>query len=393
MRICLVSREYPTDDHGGGIGTYTAKTARALARLGHGVDVITEAAKVEAGTTVEEGVSVHRLEPPSHRLRTLARARKVSRRLEQLHPPPDVVQACEFGAEASWLALRRPVPTRLVTRLATPSFAVREFSEHAGQPGRTSQMMVDTLERQQTRRSDAVITISDTLADLVCDRWRMDRAKVVLMRTGVDFAERHSPRPPSLPAELAGRDYLLYFGRLEERKGVHVLAQALPDVLAHRRELHVVFAGEVREYDGRPMDTWIRDHNQPYADRLHFLPRQPHAELYTLLANAMAVVLPSIWEGLGNVALEAMDMGTAIAATSGSGMAEVIENDHSGLLVPPGDVTALRTALLTLTGDPALRARLSAGARARAREFDLLETTQELVRLYQDVLAGPRRGR
>lgn len=392
MKICLVSREYPTDDHQGGIGTYTEKTARALAGLGHDVDVLTETAHGEAGIALEEGVVVHRLDPPRGRMQTLARAFRVSRQIGHLNPPPDIVQACEYGAEAAWFALRRPVPSRLITRLATPTFAVRELNEHGAAPTRLAQKMVDTLELQQVRRSDAVFTISDPLADLVCDRWGLDRSRVVLIKTGVDFAERYAASAPPLPAPLAGREYVLFFGRLEERKGVHILAEALLDVLGRHPGLHAVFAGAARTYRGVPMDTWVRDRLRSYGDRLHLLPRQPQAALYTLVAGATVVALPSIWEGLGNVALEALDAGAAVVATSGSGIAEVIEHGRSGLLVPPGDVSALRTALLTVTDDPALRDRLSRGARARARAFDLSKTTEELVSLYRRLLAHPPRG-
>ena len=393
MRICLISQEYPTDDHGGGIGTYTEKTARALARLGQTVDVVTESVGAPS-SGVEEGVTIHRLAPTrwAH-LRTLDRARRVAATVNRLDPAPDIVQACEFRAEAVWWALtpartrRRP---RLVTRLATPSFVVRDLNEHGHAGSSSSRSFVDRLERLQTRRSDGIIAISEPIADVVCAAWDIPRSRVTVVRTGVDFAARHAGCTGPLPEGLGGVDYLLYFGRLEERKGVHILARALPAVLAAHPGLHAVLAGAPLAYQGRPMDDFVRECNRDHLDRIHLLPRQPQPQLHQLLTHALVVVLPSLWEGLGNVALETIDMGKPVVATSGSGFSEVIEDGRSGLLVPPGDVDALRQALGRLLDDPPLRDRLAQGARARAARFELGAVAAELLEFYRTVTPAAR---
>jgi glycosyltransferase involved in cell wall biosynthesis len=389
MRICLISQEYPTDDHGGGIGTYTEKTARALARLGQTVTVITEAVG-EPSVSVEEGVTIHRLaKARTSHLRTLARSRAVANTLQRLTPHPDIVQACEFRAEAVWYSFRKPPQTKLVTRLATPSFAVRELNDH-GVTGRgASRSQLDSLERWQTRRSNAVISISQAITDVVRARWNLPDSLVTPMKTGVDFSSRHAADAGQLPAELDGHEYLLFFGRLEERKGVHVLAQALPEILARRPSLHVALAGNALEYKGRPMDEFLRECNRDYLDRIHIFPRQTQRNLYPLLANALVVVLPSLWEGLGNVALEAIDMGKPVVTTSGSGLAEVVEDGRSGVLVPPGDVRALSSAIGGLLDDRPRLDRLAAGAKERATCFELSRVTEELIDFYEALLSRP----
>ncbi len=382
LNICFVSSEYPSDHHRGGIGTYTEKTARALAALGHNVAVITEALDVPS-TGTENGVLVVRVcAPTGGRLRLVNFARTVARAIRQLPWQPDVVQVCEHRAEGVWLALRKLRGTRLVTRLATPTFLVQELNADVAYSRRQTRYM-DTLERIQCRRSDAIISPTHALADVVCRRWRIDPKRVSILRTGVDFRERFADSAAELPEVLRGRDYLLYFGRLEERKGVHILARALPDVLAAHPDLHVVLAGDnLLSYRGRPMQAFIEECLHEYLDRVHFLPRLPQRELYPVLGSALAVVLPSMWEALGNVTLETVDMGRAVIATTGSGFGEVIEDGRSGILVPPGDVPALREAMLRLVGDPALRARLSAAATERAHSFNLTSTARDLVDFY-----------
>lgn len=394
MRICLISREYPTDDHAGGVGTYTEKTARALARLGQSVTVITEAAGA-ASITVEEDVTVHRL--PAARLfgpvrvpntRTVARSRAVAGAVRRLPDVPDVVQACEHGAEGLWYSLRKHPATKLVTRLATPTFLVQQLSPHA-EPDPVKTRLLDRLERAQTRRSDAVISPSDALADVVSRNWGIPRVRITTMRTGVDFGRRYESAAEHLPPELCGREYLIYAGRLEERKGLHVLAQALPQVLTAHPRLHIVFAGNnFMTYRGQPMQAFIERCNLPHLDRLHFFPRLPQARLYRLLAGALFAVLPSLWESVPNVALEALDVGRPVVATLGCGFGEVIEDGHSGILVSSGDVVALRDAMLSLLADRDRLRRMSVAARARAGAFTLDAVVERLLGFYERLCAG-----
>jgi glycosyltransferase involved in cell wall biosynthesis len=378
MRICLVSREYPTDEWGG-IGTYTEKTARALVQLGQTVDVITEGAEGPS-TRTEDGVTVHRLAPQQRfvgipNTKTLSRSRAVAEAVARL-PAPHIVQVCENGAEGIWYSLRRRSGTGLVTRLATPTAVVAELSAHA-EPEPLKVRALDALERVQTRRSDAVLCPSAALAELVSRRWGLRRERITIMPTGVDFAERYAPCAKPLPAELRGRDYLLYVGRLEERKGVHVLARALPRILGVRPDLRAVFVGSnFLAYDGRSMQAFIEECNWEYRDRLHFFASLRPTELHPIYANALVAVFPSLWESVPNVALEALDMGKPVVGTRGSGIGEVVEDGRSGILVPPGDAGALRDGLETLLANRDLLGRMSQAATARARDFS------------QDAMAG-----
>jgi glycosyltransferase involved in cell wall biosynthesis len=389
MHICLVSREYPTEDHTGGIATYTEKTAHALARVGQEVTVITES-QGQASARDEEGVMVMRLTAPQSPPRLVNRARAVARAVNQLRETPDVVQACEYRAEGFWFSLRPRPCTRLVTRLATPTSVVEQFNRHEQDVGpRTA--LVDRLEHLQTRRSDAIISPTDALADLVCRRWHIPRDRVTTIRTGVEFASRYAPSAGDLPEELHGREYLLYFGRLEERKGVHVLAQALPRVLATHPHLHAVFVGSVQSYQGQSLQTYIEQQNEGHRHRLHFFPRMTQPQLYPLLDHALFVVLPSLWENMANTCLEALDMGKPVVATLGCGFSEVIEDGRSGILVPPGDPYALEQALLSILSDLDRLARMSLAAKARASTFNQDVVIRDLLDVYE-TLNSSRRG-
>lgn len=380
LRICLVSREYPPGTHHGGIGTYTQHTARALARLGHEVTVLTEA-NGAASLAEEEGVTIHRLPVRWSRPREahlLDRARTVARTLASLAGRLDLVQASEFGAEAALHALRGRTP--LVTRLATPLYLTEELSGHR-RPVRNA--LQHLLERTQTRRSATVFSSTRALAERVAPRWGLDPAAIRIIPNALDIPRirrlAEAPPPEGLPAR-----YVLYLGRIEVRKGVLELSRAARDVLRTHPELGLVLAGrrdagiEARMAESAG-DTWARH---------LLLGHLPYERMLPLLRQAEAVVLPSRWEAFGFTCLEALALGRPVIATSGSGFSEIIEHDRSGTLVPPGDPGALAAALnrtLDLATDE--RDRLCREAARRAEEFDMERVAPSIVSLYEEVLA------
>jgi glycosyltransferase involved in cell wall biosynthesis len=107
-----------------------------------------------------------------------------------------------------------------------------------------------------------------------------------------------------------------------------------------------------------------------------------------ILAAADIFVLPSLWEGLPIGLLEAMAMGKAVIATEVDGTKEVVRPGENGLLVEPGNVSALAAALVKLGGDPALRDMLRQRALDTIRcQFNAVDMTREIERVYSRVIA------
>ena len=95
-------------------------------------------------------------------------------------------------------------------------------------------------------------------------------------------------------------------------------------------------------------------------------------------------VLPSLREGLGSVALDALSVGAPVVASRTGGIPEVVTED-CGVLVPPGDAAALTDALARLARDPARRERLSRGAMDRAAEFTSLKMAERYLEVYREL--------
>lgn len=138
----------------------------------------------------------------------------------------------------------------------------------------------------------------------------------------------------------------------------------------------------------------------PQEDELRHRAAQPDltgATIFTghrtdvadLLAASDIFVLPSPAEHFGRVVIEAMAAGLAVVAANAAGPAEILTNDETGLLVDPGDITALETAIEALCNDPGLRRRLGSSARQRTAEHYSMKRHTELVtRFYEHILAG-----
>ena len=116
----------------------------------------------------------------------------------------------------------------------------------------------------------------------------------------------------------------------------------------------------------------------------------PHDELGPYYERAAVVCVPSRREGYGVTAREAMAYGRAVVTTGVGGLADAIDDGVTGLVVPPGDVPALRAALERLLADSSLRDRLGAAAREKATaSFGWPAATEATVAAYRQALGGP----
>jgi glycosyltransferase involved in cell wall biosynthesis len=188
--------------------------------------------------------------------------------------------------------------------------------------------------RPLLRRARAVIAVSEALA---AEARRLGAREVRVIPNGIE-----------LPAEIgeeADPPEVLFVGRLSPEKGVD-------DLLGAADGLNLAVVG-----DG-PLRARV-----PGA--LGFLPSEEVARRY---ARAAVVVCPSRREGFGVVCAEAMAHARPVVATAVGGLAELVVDGETGLLVAPGDRTGLRAAIDRLLADPALRRRLGEAGRKRIAE-------------------------
>ena len=380
MRIVLVSPEYPGVTRAGGIGTVTSIVASALARRGHETQVITRG-EPGSGRDGEVGVVAvrHRWVPNRVASELLARWRIAAAALAL---GPDIVQASEWKADAWWLARRHRVP--VVTRLDTPTYLVELLNRGAVDP---NSGLLRRMERDQTRSSASVIAPSAALAERVSADWSLGPDRVEVIPNPVDVARIREMAATAPTVELPAR-FVAFSGRMEPRKGVGVLATALPAILTAHPEVHVMMIGADPGVDaGRFMEGVQRDLAR-VRDRVHFVGELSRPQALAVVARAVIVALPSLWENFGYTCLEAMALGRPVVATRTGGFTGIVEDGRSGWLVPAGDTRGLADRLTSVLADASLLERVGEGARRRAKDFDVDPITDRLVDLYERVAAA-----
>jgi glycosyltransferase involved in cell wall biosynthesis len=235
------------------------------------------------------------------------------------------------------------------------------------------------IERQGERRAAATLVYTSLLADRLARDAGRPAAHVV--RRGIDarlFAGRDGADP--LP-QLGDRPRVVFVGRMVRQKGVHVLAAAAARL--RTPGARVVYVG-----DGPERTRVERDAERlGVADRVHVTGFVPHERVPDFLASADVLVLPSLYEELGTVLVEALHAGVPTVASRTGGIPEVVQDGVTGLLVEPGDPGALARAIDTVLGDPTLAASMRANALARAGAYDLSTVADEIHLLYARVTA------
>ena len=170
--------------------------------------------------------------------------------------------------------------------------------------------------------------------------------------------------------------------RLHEIKGIIHLIRAIPDIVRSHPGFHLLLAGNgqekcVLENEAKQLGV---------AEYVSFIGFQ--ADVRRFLAALDLLVIPSLSEGCPNALLEGMAMGLCVVATNVGGMAEILEDGQTALLVPPGDPNALSTACSYAISETELRHEIASRALLKVREFSLDETVNTLTELYHELCAA-----
>lgn len=240
------------------------------------------------------------------------------------------------------------------------------------------------IERQGERHASATIVYTSQLADrLAGDR---GRPATHVIRRGVDgtlFAREPGPDP--LPA-WPGRPRVAFVGRLVRSKAVEVLVTAASRLRTAGAQVILVGDGPERARLERQAERL------GITDRVHVSGFVEHHRIPDLLATADVLVLPSRFEELGTVLVEALHAGVPTVASRTGGIPEVVEHGVTGLLVEPGDADALARAIDTVLTDAPLAARMRANALRRAPDHDLRRVGEQVHELYERVTAASEAG-
>lgn len=238
------------------------------------------------------------------------------------------------------------------------------------------------------RRAEAIITVSQaSKQDIVCYlHIPPERVHVTYEAAGEAF------QPVEDEAQLAAirqkyalpERYFLYLGGFDQRKNLSTLLRAFALLVNRQQQARLVIAGKLPGRDSPLFPDprrLVRDLD--IVKRVSFTDWVPEEDKPALLSGATAFVFPSLYEGFGLPAAEALACGTPVIASSRSSLPEVV--GEGGVLVEPADVEALAEAMEALLVDDVLRAELQQRALTQAAKFSWKQTALETLAVYRKV--------
>ena len=257
--------------------------------------------------------------------------------------------------------------------------------------------MQKRVQRYACQFADRILVNADAVRDWLVEDEGYDPANIVVIRNGVDMSRFNGPpagerlrHELGLPRESR---LVLLVSRLAPLKGVEHFLEAAAMLTPQYPDVRFLIVGETSPPDSRYLDDLRRMADAlGVRDRVTFTGRR--SDVPAVLGAAAVSVMPSLNEALSNVLLESMAAAAPVVATRVGGTPEALQDGDTGLLVAPGDTTAIASAVSTLLDNRELAARLGCAARAHISErFSVDQMVHATENLYDDLLARkqPRR--
>ena len=406
LRIICPTYWYPqhaTDTQ----ATYVHDINRHLARRGHRVTVVTPGNSSMPALESFDGVDVVRfpMELPvdltygrvaQTRVNLMGKVARVAVMAHYLEAQfrATLAVARARGADvihAHWAIPTGPAAVSAAHRLGLPSVITMHGGDVYVNPEQgydfPTRWYVRPALRWTLRKAGALTAITEDCRQHAL-RAGAPSQSMHLVFNGTDL-RRFSPAPEGTAVDPRfGPNMIFACRQLFPRKGIRFLVEAAAKLKARFPDLKVVVAGDGFE---RP-DLIALAERLGIARDVTFLGWVPNAELPPYYRAAAVSVIPSLEEGFGIPAAEAMGCETAVVASDAGGLPEVVEHGVTGLIVPRGDANALAGAIGELLADPDRRQRMGHAGRERAlRLFDWDRSAEQFEQIYAGIGAGARR--
>lgn len=394
MNICYLSKTFGSTH--GGIENYTYIMAKALSTKRHNIHIITCAnKKLRNRNENEKGIYFHRVTDKYEPFRGSWRIDAVipfldfrysclvDKQLSNIHDKYgiDIVESPDWLYEGLRFSLRnKKIP--LVVRLHGHISIFKYYNNNGSIRKNLHNRLKFYQERLQAINADGLSACSKNYASFIEKNWKINHKRIKIMPPAIDaefftaasFTEEKRPK-------------ILYVGRLEENKGVGILSDALRVITKDFKDIEVLFIGLDKKHE-KYNCTWREYLKENLPDcKITFIDPIPSEKLIKYYQESTICVFPSLFEGFGIVALEAMACGRPVIATETGGFPEIISNGVNSLLVPPGDSNVLATKISELLNNKQLREYLGTNARKTIDErFNIKKVADKTLEFYKEVI-------
>ena len=380
LRVALLTREYPPEVYGGA-GVHVTYLARELAPL---VDLTVHCQGADRPDAV-----AHR---PWDLLADANQALQViSTDLSMAAAVGPGMNSAQLLHSHTWYA---NLAGHLGAMLYDIPHVMTMHSLEALRPWKAEQLgggytVSSWCERVAAASAAAVVAVSDGMrADIMAAYPEIPAERIRVIRNGIDTTEYH-PDPNTDVLERYGidlaRPYVIFVGRITRQKGVPVLLRAASGLIPEAQL--VLLAGAADTQEQLAEVTELVDGLRATRSGVFWIPEMlPKHDVIQLLTHATVFAIPSVYEPLGIVNLEAMACGTAVVGSRTGGIPEVVADGETGLLVPAGEPEPLAAALNTLLSDPDRAAAMGQAGRKRAvSEFGWPAIAAQTADLYAEL--------
>jgi glycosyltransferase involved in cell wall biosynthesis len=386
MRILLVNSPLvpvpPT--YGGAIEMHTYKLANEFASLGNEVDYITsttENAKFMKNITVREvgfSGSFHSGWLMTYRDALYASSLAIRKVITAIREEDyDIIH--HHDRLTAWVHGLLGFQSRnTVYTMHNPSPYTYDCSSDFRQAIR--KLSFDHMEKSILLKAKMVISVSKELRNEAVQRLLIDQAKVRVIPNGVDV-EQFQPglQSSKISSKFSLPErYALFVGKMESRKGLHYLFDAL-----RKKPIDLVVVGGGPDFEqlvGLAARFGL-------SKKVHFLGPVDFEDLRQIYSGASFLIIPSIAEGLPLVMLEGMSSGLPVVASKLSGMEQVVEEGINGILINPGDVEGLAQATSQLWADESMTQKMGISARKKVvSKFSWRSVALQLQDVYERMI-------
>ncbi|MFD0827547.1 glycosyltransferase family 4 protein [Neobacillus sp. M.A.Huq-85] len=383
LNILMLSWEYPPHVVGG-LSRHVYGLSVHLAELGHEVHVVSLLRNDLPSYEKINGVHVHRVKPLNEQDEdflswigglNLAMAYKVEKLADEYSF--SIIHAHDWLVGTAAIALK--------DSLSIPLLATIHATEYGRNNGIYTEMQkfIHSKEQQLVTEADQVIVCSDYMVEEVTSIFDAASEKLAIIPNGVDLLNNREEESVELSPNLQDKKYIFSMGRIVKEKGFETIIEAAAIAKELKLEYSFVIAGK-----GPMLDTYRRLIQEKHLeDKITFIGFVSEQQRNTFIQNCEMVVVPSLYEPFGIVALESMALGKPTIVSKTGGLKGIVKHLQTGMVMTPGDAKSLLEQILFIYKNPEKAAEMAKeGQLVMKSLYSWKRVALETSRIIEDTL-------
>ena len=402
MRIAFISYEFPPDTGKGGIGTYIKQTATSIGNSGWEVHVFAGSNK-ETATKKIDNYFLHSIlcnDPYDFAIKVVSPFE-----IEHNVKTFDIIESPEIHGNALYIKKKFPaIP--LVVRLHAPNYLVEHLKKKYIKLSAKLRFVAGSVRRlkfdlgywrpynkladadyQFIQLADGITAPSESMKQWAVKNWTIRPGKIKVIPN--IFVAPISLSQMAIPVN---NDFkrIVFFGRLNVLKGLVNASISMNKILKENPgwRFRVIGDDGPGPKNNISMKKWMMRNLHKVLNRVEFIDGLDYEKLPAAINDCEVVLLPSLFESFSYTCAEAMAAGKAVVGSNNGGMADLIQDGKSGVLVNPENETDIYVALKKIISDNEFRYSLSVQARKRiTEELDSNKISSRLDAYYKSMIA------